>query len=123
VLTPRWLVRHALALVLAGGCLALGWWQYTRALGGNGLSWGYTFEWPVFAAFVGYLWFRMVRDELRDAGTAEAERPAPLRPAPTRRPAQPVADDDPELGAYNAYLAWLAEHPDRRPAEYPGPRR
>ena len=69
LLTPAWIARHALALILFAGFLGLGWWQYTRAAGGNALSWGYTFQWPVFALFVGFLWWREVQHERRgDAG-------------------------------------------------------
>jgi DNA-binding transcriptional regulator of glucitol operon len=123
LLTPRWLARHALALVLAGGCLALGWWQFTRAAGGNWLSWGYTFEWPLFAGFVGYVWLRMVRDELGAADAAPVEHAptlAPLRAAGTRQTPVVTVEEDPALDAYNVYLAWLAANPDRRPSEYPG---
>ena len=123
--TPAWIARHVLALVLVAGFLALGWWQFSRATGGNSLSWGYTFEWPVFAAFVVFIWFREVQQERRAAaGAAEpeptaerpAEQPVPRQDAPltVRRPVRvPVAsaspdDDDPELAAYNRMLAELA---------------
>ena len=56
------LARHALALVLTGGCLALGWWQLDRASSGNTLSWAYTLEWPLFALFVVWVWVRAARD-------------------------------------------------------------
>jgi hypothetical protein len=42
---------------------------------------------------------------------------------PIRVPARPRAaadEDDPELAAYNDYLAWLATHPGARPGDYPG---
>ncbi|RSM59504.1 hypothetical protein DMB66_27870 [Actinoplanes sp. ATCC 53533] len=142
--TPAWIARHLLALVLVAGFLALGWWQFSRATGGNSLSWGYTFEWPVFAAFVVFIWFREVQQARRAAGAAEpepaqeptAERPAgqpvPRQDAPltVRRPvrvpvasaASAAADDDPELAAYNDYLSWLAAHPGARPSDYPGRR-
>jgi hypothetical protein len=129
--TPAWIARHVLALVLITAFLALGWWQFDRASGGNTLSWGYTFEWPVFAGFVGFLWFREVQLARRGgsgpaAAPAEDERPdtpsdgSPVRLGrPVRVPARPVAaPDDPELDAYNDYLAWLAAHPGARPADY-----
>jgi len=119
--TPRWLVRHLLALVLIAGCLLLGLWQLSRATGGNMLSWAYTLEWPLFAAFVGWMWLRMVRDAVSTArgdDPYEAVRPAPLAPLTPRKPAAPTADDDPQLAAYNRYLAWLAAHPERKPSDY-----
>jgi DNA-binding transcriptional regulator of glucitol operon len=131
--TPAWIARHVLALVLVVAFLALGWWQFSRATGGNTLSWGYTFEWPVFAAFVVFLWFREVQQERRGAAQdasppQEPESPSEPGPVTIRRPVRvPVAtaapaDDDPELAAYNDYLSWLAAHPGARPSDYPGPR-
>jgi len=131
--TPAWIARHLLALVLVVAFLGLGWWQLSRASGGNTLSWGYTFEWPVFAGFVGFLWFREVQLARRRPPTPEQKRPRPAGPAekaegapvtvgrPVRVAVQaaPVADD-PELDAYNDYLAWLKAHPGARPGDYPG---
>ena len=50
----RWFSRRALTfhlevLIIAPACVLAGWWQATRALAGNGLSWAYSVEWPVFA--------------------------------------------------------------------------
>ncbi|GAA4598650.1 DNA-binding transcriptional regulator of glucitol operon [Actinoplanes octamycinicus] len=130
--TPAWLARHLLALVLTGACLGLGWWQFSRATGGNSLSWGYMFEWPVFAGFVVFIWIREIQLHRRKLAPPEetAEEPAPARDPdapvtlgrPVRVAVQPAAADaaDPELDAYNDYLAWLAEHPGARPADYPG---
>ncbi|WP_213453409.1 hypothetical protein [Rhizomonospora bruguierae] len=125
LLTPAWIARHVAMLVLAGGCVGLGWWQFTRASGGNSLSWAYMFEWPVFAGFVVFLWFREVRLALPGAPPPE-QAPAPStarRPLVTaRRAAEPTdgPDADPELVAYNRYLAWLNANPGARPADYPG---
>jgi len=122
LLTPAWILRHVVALVLVLAFLGLGWWQYTRATGGNALSWGYAFQWPLFAAFVVFLWWREVRLATR-APAPEAE-PAPVEQEigrPIRVPARSApAADDPELAAYNDYLAWLNAHPGARPSDYPG---
>ena len=134
--TPAWILRHALGLVLVAGFLLLGWWQYSRATGGNTLSWGYAFQWPLFAAFVAFVWFREVQLERRGRargrpggpGTGALRRPSVVAPVTVGRPIRvapavqesSAADADPELSAYNAYLAWLNAHPGARPGDYPG---
>ncbi len=122
-LTPAWLLRHAVLLVAVAGCLGLGWWQWVRARDGNMLSYAYAVEWPVFAAFAVGLWLREIRLVLRaDRPVVPApERPVdPLLtsvPAPYRGGLEEPAPEG-ALGAYNEYLAWLAEDPSRRPADY-----
>jgi hypothetical protein len=123
-LTPRWIAWHLVTIVLVAACLALGWWQIGRAAGGNALSFGYAFEWPVFALFVIFIWSREVRAARRRPGPEE-ESPAPPADLVTRVPvrARPAADDadgDPQLRAYNEYLTWLNADPTNRPADYPG---
>jgi hypothetical protein len=108
-------------VVLVAGMLGLGAWQLHRATGGNMLSWAYTIQWPIFAGFVVFIWWREVRRTLHGAPES---RPAPL----TRRPVVSQADaagayddeDDPALAAYNHYLAWLNANPGKRPVDYPG---
>ena len=56
------MLKHLVMVVLVAACLGLGWWQIGRAAGGNPLSFGYAFEWPVFALFVIFIWYREVRD-------------------------------------------------------------
>src|SRR6202453_1866624 len=84
LLTPRWLAWLLFVIVAFWGMLWLGDWQFHRALGGNGLSWAYTFEWPLFAGFGVVFWARTVRDEFRTrrgptladlAAAEEAARP------------------------------------------------
>jgi hypothetical protein len=125
--------------------LWLGDWQFHRATGGNGLSWAYTFEWPLFAVFGAVFWARTIRDEYRirtgkipdpklirelEAAAAEARALAILDPTSPKaitagpaitdiglgitqaddwnKPWEIEPEDDPELDAYNAYLARLA---------------
>jgi hypothetical protein len=128
--TPRALKLHAVILIVVPGFMALCIWQLYRALGGNELSWAYVFEWPFFAAYAVYMWWRFVH-EAPDASAAPAAAAAaaaaavpvapvpsasPTAAAPEAEPAPTSAEDsedskdseDAELAAYNEYLAQLA---------------
>jgi hypothetical protein len=114
LIEPRWLGWHLLVVVAFWGMLWLGDWQFHRAMTGNGLSWAYTFEWPLFAGFAIVFWARTVRDEFRlrrgTDGADETAAAGPVLPAGigTRPIEQPGDDsDDAELASYNAYLAKL----------------
>ena len=107
---PAWFSRravllHLTALVVVPGCLALGWWQLHRALAGNALSWAYTVEWPFFAGYGIYMWWRIVHEQpAKPSGTSSdnsADRPS------TDEPDRHDEDEDEELAAYNRYLAEL----------------
>ncbi len=100
-------------IVAACGCLALGWWQWTRfqSVSGTFQNLGYALQWPLFAWFCIYAYRKYVRYEemppepRRDTGLTEIpagllpERPGPMQPP----------SDDPALSEYNAYLAELAK--------------
>jgi hypothetical protein len=116
LIEPRWLGWLAFVVLAIWGMLWLGDWQFHRAMAGNGLSWAYTFEWPLFAGFGIVFWARTVRDEFRlrrgtDGAGHDAE--AALGPALPQgigvRPIEQPGDDadDAELASYNAYLAKL----------------
>ena len=123
LITPRWLAWHAFAVFAAWGMLWLGDWQFHRAEGGNALSWAYTFEWPVFTLFGVIFWAKTIIDEYRTQGDTATSGAAAsgisaaglAGPAGDPLPAgahtaamlDEEADDDPELVAYNAYLAKL----------------
>ena len=119
LVSPRWLAWHAFAVAAAWGMLWLGDWQFHRAEGGNALSWAYTFEWPVFVIFGVVFWVKTIVDEWRHPGV-EAKQAQALRAAlvavedralpgaaHTAATTDEEAADDPELAAYNAYLARL----------------
>lgn len=121
---------HLLTIGAMVTCALLAAWQWSRAGSamGSGLNIGYGLQWPVFALFFGYMWWRMLSMEMQrirgdlpehpwDAEpgpvvvpvpvAAVAEGPSPFAPRPVR--VRPVQDDeDPELAAYNRMLAELA---------------
>jgi hypothetical protein len=70
--TVRALGWHALFLVIAGGCGIADYWQVQRALGGNGLSWLYVFEWPAFAVVAAIGWWQLVHDTDEDIAERRA---------------------------------------------------
>jgi DNA-binding transcriptional regulator of glucitol operon len=107
----------ALVIVAACGCLALGWWQWTRFESNSGTfqNLGYALQWPFFAGFCVYAYRKFVRYEVAppQPTDSQTEIPAGLLPArPTGAPS--AADDDPALRDYNAYLAELARNEQDR---------
>ena len=110
--------------------MALGWWQWRRGQAGNARSFAYALEWPTFAIFILFMWGRMIYDELRPPASGPA-RPASTTgtaPAPELAPGSAAAstagpasglmaasdpDEDPELAAYNRYLAELNARAER----------
>jgi DNA-binding transcriptional regulator of glucitol operon len=134
-------VVHVAVVVLVVGFLALGWWQIGRAADGNLLSFGYAVEWPVFAAFVIFVWIVEMRKALRAdksavadphaaerperadqaaEGSAVPTEPVPAKPRRARNMAAYDDADDPALAEYNHYLAWFNANPHATPADYPG---
>lgn len=102
----------ALVIVAACGCLALGWWQWTRfqSVSGTFQNLGYALQWPLFAWFCVYAYRKFVRYEdeppqPRNIG-AMTEIPAGL--LPERPKPMPQPPEDPALREYNSYLAELA---------------
>jgi hypothetical protein len=108
----------------------------TRATHGDSVAWIYTVEWPFFAGYAVYMWWKLLHDDAdvrRAAMSAPAavvrrplagpvgrsqprtrvdgENPAMALPLPAF---DPYDDSDPELAAYNRYLASLHERDRRR---------
>lgn len=106
-----------LVLVVAAGCLALGWWQWERfeSSSGSGQNLGYALQWPLFAAFAVYAYRRFV--QLEDDPYAQRSDPAVVTELPADvlppRPAPAAAAPDAGLQDYNAYLAELAARDTR----------
>ncbi|RAV08370.1 hypothetical protein DQP55_19475 [Mycolicibacterium sp. GF69] len=112
----------ALVIVGAAGCLALAWWQWTRfeSASGSFQNLGYAMQWPLFAGFVVYAYYKFVRYEEAPPEPAKrdevTEIPADLLPQKPSAPANFDDVDDPALREYNAYLAELAQKDKEHPA-------
>ena len=118
--TRRSVAAHATLTVLLVAFSALFVWQLHRALSGNWLSWMYVFEWPIFALYAAFLWWKLVHDTPtattgRGAGAPSAtgtgtpdvnDQPAGHGDASPPADGED-ADEDEELAAYNRYLAAL----------------
>jgi DNA-binding transcriptional regulator of glucitol operon len=106
---------HVVILIVVPAFLALCLWQVSRALGGNSLSWAYVFEWPLFAAYAIYMWWRFVHEPAAEGSpsdTAAADPGGQDAVAPDAAPAPETPEEleeDAEMAAYNDYLAQLAE--------------
>jgi hypothetical protein len=121
-LSRRALKLHVVILIVVPAFLALCLWQISRALGGNTLSWAYVFEWPIFAAYAIYMWWRFVHEAAEDAsppatagagpgGRTDSDSAATTSSTAADPAPAPVGkkEEDAELAAYNDYLAQLAE--------------
>jgi hypothetical protein len=98
-----WLL-HATVFLVVVACFALGWWQLLRALSGNTLSWVYTFEWPFFAGYAVYMWWKLLHEQADGDGQEPGKR---------HDAADSADEEDEELAEYNRYLADL--HASDRP--------
>ena len=121
MLSPRWIAWHLLTLGAMVTCGFLAAWQWRRAGSamGSALNVGYGLQWPAFAVFFGWVWWRIELAKLRDAAPAlvEPQVEATPRTSPPEGPSPfvhrhgrvRVDDDDRELAEYNRMLAALAD--------------
>ncbi|MGH3546333.1 MAG: hypothetical protein ACRDPW_10485, partial [Mycobacteriales bacterium] len=114
--TSRAVAFHLLMLLVVTVCLALGYWQLRRGEAGNIRSYAYAVEWPFFAAAAGYMWWRTMRDDISGVSTADpaavpgdetSQLPGLAGSGNLDLSRYPDPEPDPELDAYNAYLADL----------------
>ena len=106
LLTPGWVLMHLLVAGLFVGTFFLGYWQLSKATAGGGaVNWSYALQWPLYG-FMGLgFYLRMLWDELRrDPDDDEPGTAVVLYQRP-----RVDTTGDPELAAYNAYLAELNE--------------
>ena len=77
--------------------------ELKRALGGNTRSWAYVLEWPLLGLYAVYMWHKLLQEEHGDS---------------SRRPVV-FDEEDPQLDAWNAYLASVHQS---NPSDTPEPR-
>ena len=104
---PALLLMHVVVVLLFLATLQLGWWQWERAelRGWNVQNLSYAFQWPVYGLMG--LWFhsRLMRMELE----RHVDDDEPGSSLVLYRPMRIDTSGDPDLAAYNAYLAGLNE--------------
>jgi hypothetical protein len=119
----RWLSKRAVSLhmavlVFVPGCAVAAWWQINRAADGNQLSYLYSVMWPAFAVLGAVFWWVLIHTDYDSAGlkgTRRQQETALVAAAPpviagsdAEARTEPLGED-PELDAYNARLAALAD--------------
>lgn len=105
-------------LILGVAICSIGTWiEWTRALSGHTVAWGYSFEWPIFAVMGTYMWWKLLHADLL---TTSRHTTQPLRLSMFRphRQALPRAEDA-DFVAWQEYLARLnaADPPGGPPAD------
>ena len=117
LLTPKWLLLHLLVAVLFVATFFLGYWQLSKAeAGGGAVNWSYALQWPLYGVMGLGFYIKMLRDELRrnpdedEPGTAVVLYQRP----------RIDTTNDPELAAYNAYLAELNERALKQRSQHGG---
>ena len=114
----RAVIAHVALAIWVPGCILACWWQVGIGLSGDSLGWVYSVMWPCFALFGTVFWWHFVHDDPDTIGRRGLRR---LQQASTPDSAGPHGEtpddpvialaeaEDPELAAYNAYLAALAK--------------
>ncbi len=106
LLTPKWVLLHLLVVALFVATWFLGYWQLSKAEdGGGAVNWSYALQWPLYGLMGVWFYARMARDELH----RDPESDSPGHAVVLYQRPRIDTTGDPELAAYNAYLAELNE--------------
>ena len=100
-----------LCVVSLVACVGLAWWQWGRFKnGGDWQNFGYFLLWPLFGLFPAFVFWRLRRLRAQPREQAPEQAASHVAP-PAETDKTPVRQDDdsedPELAAYNRYLAQL----------------
>jgi DNA-binding transcriptional regulator of glucitol operon len=117
LLTPKWVLLHLLVVALFVATFFLGHWQLTKAeAGGGAINWSYALQWPLYG-FMGLgFYIKMLRDELH----RDPDEDGPGSSVVLYQRPRIDTTGDPELAAYNAYLAELNERALKQRSEQGG---
>jgi DNA-binding transcriptional regulator of glucitol operon len=99
-----------LCVVSLVACVGLAWWQWQRfEHGGTWQNLGYVLQWPLFGLFPAFMFWRLrkLRAEAPEQPASHAAPPPEPDKTPVRQDVVRDAEDDPELAAYNRFLAQL----------------
>lgn len=115
-LSRRAIVLHVCLLLWVTMCAVAAWWQVSRAVQGNSLSYMYAIEWPCFAVLGVLGWYAMLNMEKVTANQEAARREYEEQMRAEARAARAKVEEpeDPTLAAYNDHLAELATEPKKK---------
>jgi len=97
-------------------CGLAAWWQVGRAIQGNGLSYMYAIEWPVFGVLGVLGWYALLNMEKVTEHQEQARREYEEKMRAQALAARNASDEaeDPTMAAYNDHLANLSTQPKRK---------
>jgi DNA-binding transcriptional regulator of glucitol operon len=97
-------------------CAVAAWWQVSRAVNGNSLSFLYAIEWPCFGVLGVLGWFGLLNMEKVTADQEAARRDYEVTMRSDAAVARALSEvpEDPVLAAYNDHLAELATEPKKK---------
>jgi DNA-binding transcriptional regulator of glucitol operon len=97
-------------------CGSAAWWQVGRAIQGNGLSYMYAIEWPVFAVLGVLGWYALLNMEKVTEHQEQARRDYEEKMRAQALAARQASEEaeDPTMAAYNDHLAELSTKPKKK---------
>jgi len=113
-LSRRAIGLHVVIIIIVPTFAGLCDWQVRRALAGNQLSWAYVFEWPFFASYAVYMWWRFLHEISPDTSGTPPHETSRIEPPPEAAAAPAEDPDAQDRIAYNEYLSELAARGRRK---------